>query len=718
MLIGSFCAVRFIWWRLHHSLNFDGIYNSVATVALVGAETYTVMIFLLFAFQLLSLKSPDKLRYPTRSEEFAPPVDIFIVTYNERVEIVKRTIAGALNIRYPNKKIYLCDDGRRREMMLLADSMGCEYITRPDNKFAKAGNLNNALATGEGDFVLILDADHVPASDILDIPMGYFEHEPKVAMVQCAHKFMNPGPVERNLCLDGRLPGEQELFFQLIQVGKNDWNAAFFAGSASVFRRQIIDEVGGIPTRSVAEDCELTIEIHRRGYVTKYVHFPKILGLSPETLASYLVQQRRWTRGSMQLLRFYNPLTITGLTMPQRICYVAGMLHFFYSIPRLIYLCIPSVFLLFGVCPMAVDVFEYVVMGSPYLLLYVLNQNYVFRNYRHSFWSDVYEIINAPFLATYVVRTLANPAKVGFQVTPKGIVLRDFCFNASVVTPHMVFLGIILCSFFGGFIQLAVANDVAGVLVNLGWNVYNSVLLLAAICVAVERPQSRRAHRIRRSIPVTIDRKLATADGDEGEVALLPGNTVDLNEFGARVKLLGAFEELKQNDQVRLNITTPDGDLLEINCTVVKHASVDANGMTTVCLVFDEIENNPRLYQSVIDIVYSSNPEWELSLEPLDSIGTSLGNLITSPVRVAENIIDNKERLRIAVPKRNALTEMLPNGVQSKLMEVGDDPTRQNSLMNEIVEDDNYDFFHDPITEDAPLLEHSEPTPFVAGNLP
>jgi hypothetical protein len=107
-----------------------------------------------------------------------------------------------------------------------------------------------------------------------------------------------------------------------------------------------------------------------------------------------------------------------------------------------------------------------------------------------------------------------------------------------------------------------------------------------------------------------------------------------------------------------------------------------------------------------------------LSLEPLDSIGTSLGNLITSPVRVAENIIDNKQRLRIAVPKRNAITELLPESFQSKVMEIGDDPTKQNTLMNELEEDDNYEFFHDPITEDAPVLEPVDASPFVTGNAP
>lgn len=42
-------------------------------------------------------------------------VDIFIATYNEPIEVLKRTVAGCLNLSYPKEsvQIYLCDDGNR-----------------------------------------------------------------------------------------------------------------------------------------------------------------------------------------------------------------------------------------------------------------------------------------------------------------------------------------------------------------------------------------------------------------------------------------------------------------------------------------------------------------------------------------------------------------------------------------------------------------------------
>lgn len=46
----------------------------------------------------------------------APRVDVFIATYNEGMEILRKTIAGCQNLNYPKDKlnIYLCDDGKRK----------------------------------------------------------------------------------------------------------------------------------------------------------------------------------------------------------------------------------------------------------------------------------------------------------------------------------------------------------------------------------------------------------------------------------------------------------------------------------------------------------------------------------------------------------------------------------------------------------------------------
>ena len=75
-----------------------------------------------------------------------PLVDVFICTYNEEREILERTMVGAQSMNYPNYRVWVLDDGRREWLRDLADEIGCNYLTRPDNAHAKAGNINHALS--------------------------------------------------------------------------------------------------------------------------------------------------------------------------------------------------------------------------------------------------------------------------------------------------------------------------------------------------------------------------------------------------------------------------------------------------------------------------------------------------------------------------------------------------------------------------------------------
>ena len=94
-------------------------------------------------------------------------VDVFIATYNEPIELLRETVLCAVNMTYPHKT-YVLDDGNRSEVRELARELGAEYMTRSDNTHAKAGNLNNAFAKTGGEFILTLDADHVPAPDLIE----------------------------------------------------------------------------------------------------------------------------------------------------------------------------------------------------------------------------------------------------------------------------------------------------------------------------------------------------------------------------------------------------------------------------------------------------------------------------------------------------------------------------------------------------------------------
>ncbi|GGG61181.1 cellulose synthase [Kocuria dechangensis] len=226
-------GVNYIAWRWLESLNWSAWWIAVP---LVLAETYSLIDVTLFGLTVWRLKR--------RGEPGPPPpgatVDVFVTTYDEPVDLVMRTALAAQAIRHPHST-WILDDGARPELEALAGEHGLGYLTRGEDwddrpRHAKAGNLNNALMLTQGEFLLILDADQVPAPEILDRTLGWF-NDRKVALVQTPQWFVN---VPAHDPLGSQAP----LFYGPIQQGKDGWNAAFFCGSNAVLRREALMQLG------------------------------------------------------------------------------------------------------------------------------------------------------------------------------------------------------------------------------------------------------------------------------------------------------------------------------------------------------------------------------------------------------------------------------------------------------------------------------------------
>lgn len=247
VLVTAILGTNYVVWRWFFSVNWDYWWIGVP---LVMAETYSLVDSLLFGFGMWRLKE--------RGEPPVPPegltVDVFIATYNEPVELVMATARAAQAIRYPHRT-WVLDDGNRAEMREAAEAEGIGWITRSADwvgmpRHAKAGNLNNALLSTEGEFMLILDADQVPHPEILDRTLGYFT-DPEMALVQTPQYFVN---VPDNDPLGSQAP----LFYGPIQQSKDGWNAAFFCGSNAVLRREALMQLG--VSRYVGE---VEVGVHR-----------------------------------------------------------------------------------------------------------------------------------------------------------------------------------------------------------------------------------------------------------------------------------------------------------------------------------------------------------------------------------------------------------------------------------------------------------------------
>ncbi|MBX9472896.1 glycosyltransferase family 2 protein [Microcella sp.] len=293
---------------------------------LFAAELFGYLSFVIMVIETWSL--PPTPRPPALDLA----VDIVIVTYDEDVDVVEPTVIGALAVR-GRTSLYLCDDGRRPEMRALAEHYGVTYVTRSDNAHAKAGNINAVLPRLTGDLLLVLDADHVAAPDLLEAMTGYFDDD-QVALVQSAHSFRNHNSVMHHE--SGR--HEQSLFFDVLLPGRNRLGSVFWCGSAAVIRLSALRDVGGIATVTSTEDFETSLLLQRAGYRIRYHNEHLIQGLAPDNLASYTVQRARWAEGTLSAFHWRLRMPFgRGLRFSQQVSYVGTLLHYLTPVQRLVF---------------------------------------------------------------------------------------------------------------------------------------------------------------------------------------------------------------------------------------------------------------------------------------------------------------------------------------------------------------------------------------------
>ncbi|MGO3275270.1 UDP-forming cellulose synthase catalytic subunit [Halomonas sp.] len=508
-LVTVMTATRYLYWRVTETLITDGFIEPILSFGLLAAEGYCWVVLVLSFFQSAWLLDRKVVPLPKDITKW-PTVDVYIPTYNESLDVVRDTVLAAQNIDYPADKVnvYLLDDGKRAEFSAFASQAGVGYITRTDNKHAKAGNLNNALQKTSGELICIFDCDHIATRAFLQATVGSFLVDQKQALIQTPHHFYSPDPFERNLVSGREVPHEGELFYGPIQKGNDYWNAAFFCGSCAVIRRSALEEIGGFAVETVTEDAHTALKLQRKGWSTAYLGIPLAAGLATERLALHIVQRARWARGMTQILRRDNPLLGRGLSIPQRLCYLSAMLHFQFPLVRFIFLTAPLAYMLFGLniiqaSPQAVAVYV-----LPHLFAAVYTNAKLVGQYRYTFWNEIYETVLTFHLLKPSLVTLFNPNRGKFDVTEKGGRLEQSFFDFNVTRPHLFLLALLAAGLVWGVVRLVWWNpegEQASVLLfNVAWASFSAIFLMAAIAVGSEQKQVREYVRIKLSRPVVL----------------------------------------------------------------------------------------------------------------------------------------------------------------------------------------------------------------------
>lgn len=637
MVAAGFLAIRYMIWRFQYSIPWqEDVLSLACSLILLAAEVIATLLY--FLGMLINV-------HPLRRESVAvdindpslPTVDVFVPTYDEDPRILRTTLLAATSMYYPEGrlKVYLLDDGgteekcnqpgekgeaarmRSKQLQHLCHDIGCTYLTRKNNKGAKAGNINAALPRTNGDVVVIFDADHVPTVEFLELTIGTLVSDERIALVQTPHFMINRDPLEKNLKADRTMPNEGEMFYTVNLRSMDNWNAGFFCGSGALLRRKALEEIGGIASETIVEDAETSLALLRRGWKTAYIHKPILAGLTSESVHALVVQRSRWAEGMVQLLRLKRPLTGPGLSLMQRLSYFNCIIYWLFSASFAVFILVPLLALFFGLHVYAISPKEILLYLVPHLIGIVLLSNALYGRVRWLFVSEIYETIYALFLPLRVLGAFLMPRHFwSFKVTPKGESL-EVDAPSRLARPMAILCGLeMAAAFIGVYLIQSETWGLKSYLMLVMWNTYNLMFSLAALGVLYERRQLRFRPRIH------IDELARIKLGDTH----IPVKLLDMTEDGALIRLPGWIESVNDREGV-LSFANAAGDNASESLTYIMHHLVsvpfdvvsvrkEKQGEDDVLLIgvrfdFESIEQR----RTAVNYIYGKSDRWRSILK-------------------------------------------------------------------------------------------------------
>ena len=556
-----FFSMVYLVWRILFSINNRaGWLPIVCNVALLITE---VVGFFESCIHYGNLMDVSKHPLPKIAKEDYPDVDIFIATYNEPEDLLMRTINGCKHLHYPDPSrihIWVCDDSRRPAIRKLAEDMGVGYSDRPDNKGAKAGNLNHAMSLTHAPYVVTLDADMIVQSNFLMETIPYFvyteqcnkelpeDKQRHLGLLQTPQCFYDADVFQFALYSERNIPNEQDFFYRTIEVGKSSTNSVIYGGSNTVLSRAALNAVGGFYQGSITEDFATGMLIEGAGYLSLALPTPYASGRTPNTFVEHIQQRTRWGRGVINTARRLHLLTRRDLSLSQRLSYISSVIYWYSPIKNLIYILSPLMFAVFSVPVFRCTWIDLFVYWLPMFLLQDVCLRVLGKNSISLKWSAIYEISVMPYLIIPIIRETLGMSLTKFKVTDKSGKRRSRKDDAPLMIPFIILI-ILTVAGIGRVLLFAVHVHSLSLIIILFWlvrNLYSFIMVIFLI-------NGRDADETSESV-IVHDGELVLVTRQRDQ-AVFEGITTRLTEHSVNA-FLDEPDDLRIGDTIQLQINT------------------------------------------------------------------------------------------------------------------------------------------------------------------
>ncbi|MDB5103335.1 MAG: cellulose synthase [Fibrobacteres bacterium] len=322
-----------------------------------------------FIFQFTTIPKPG----PARPDA---TVDVLMTAMpGEPFAMFETSLKAIAAIRHPHQA-YLLDGGNDPALRDICARLGINHIDCRGIQGAKAGKINHCLRNhAKGEFVLILDPDHIAEPDFLDRTLPCFTSG-DIAFVQVVQAYHN---VKKSWVAHGA--AEQTFgFYGPLMMGLGGLGVPVAIGANCTFRRKALDDIGG-HAESLAEDANTSLRMHAKGWKSVYLPYRASYGLVPEDLRSFYHQQLKWAAGMFRLFLGDYLRNIPRFGLAARLNYFFSGGHYLVGFATMLTMVLPILFLFGRIFAVEMSFTEFAWHIAPYLFFSTWMSLYVQRWY-------------------------------------------------------------------------------------------------------------------------------------------------------------------------------------------------------------------------------------------------------------------------------------------------------------------------------------------------
>jgi cellulose synthase/poly-beta-1,6-N-acetylglucosamine synthase-like glycosyltransferase len=326
------------------------VLQACAIAALVYFALVNGLFVVFTAIAWAELKAHRRRRaFTAEDETFAspltPPVSVIVPAFNEEAGIVE-SVRSLLSLRYPEHEVIVVSDGSTDDTVgrltaafdlvpvpkafrpaLPTSPVAVTHASRRHPELwvidkengGKADAINCGVNASRYPYVCAIDADALLEEDaLLRVAKPMLDDPGLVVATGGIVRIANGCEIDHGRVVRPGLPRGRLATFQVLEylraflIGRIGWSRLgtlmIISGAFGLFRRSLVESVGGWSTKTVGEDVELVVRLHRhlrdRGekYRIEFVPDPVCWTEAPTDFRTLGWQRRRWQRGLAESL--------------------------------------------------------------------------------------------------------------------------------------------------------------------------------------------------------------------------------------------------------------------------------------------------------------------------------------------------------------------------------------------------------------------------------